>query len=295
MEAEQADRYRACPALGAGALASLGRAHHQVTIRGDGPEAEELEQLLTELPEVRVERVSRAGTGPGQEPDLLVDFEDDGPAKAEGPARVRGDHARFLAVTLQAVLDRREGAVRNRCARCAAEYCFGALGHVLVDQLAVLARNGDALLPDLPAIDPASGAYRSVATACYLQRRLEALRQRSEPFTVLGVAATAAPDAAEERRLGRRLDAWAHGRAFLGQLAPGRFVIVLPRGAGMDLLLRGRQLVAAAAAWSGTPPLAVGVAAFAEGTAELDGFGLATALREELDRLEPGAVEQLRA
>ena len=300
MEAEQPNDYRVCPALGAGALASLGPARHDVAIRGEGREAEELERLLTELPEVRVERLARdRGVRVPPRTDLVVDFEDDG-ATAQAPragTTVGGDHARFLSVTLQAVLDRREGLVRNRCARCAAEYCFGALGQVLVDQLAVLARYGSPLLPDLPAIDPVTGGYRAVATACYLQRRLEALRERSEPFTLVGVAAgdrDSVLDPAMERRLGRRLNAWARGRAFLGHLSSGRFAVVLPTGPGVDLLLRGRKLVETAAGWDGIPPLAVGVEGFTEGTADLDGFGLAAELEEALGRLEPGSVEQLR-
>lgn len=300
MEAEQPKSYRVCPALGAGALATLGPVRHEVAIRGEGREAEELERLLTGLPEVRVERLEDAPSpATTRRADLVVDFADEreGGSPARVGTTVGGDHARFLSVTLQAVLDRREGLVRNRCARCAAEYCFGALGQVLVDQIAVLARHGSPLLPDLPAVDPVTGAYRAVATACYLQRRLEALRERSEPFTLVGVAAgdrDSILDPALERRLGRRLNAWARGRAFLGHLSSGRFAVVLPTGPGVDLLVRGRKLVETAAGWEGIPPLAVGVEGFTEGTADLDGFGLAADLEGALGRLEPGTVEQLR-
>ncbi|HKJ76037.1 MAG TPA: hypothetical protein VKA64_02445, partial [Gammaproteobacteria bacterium] len=87
MEAEQPKSYRVCPALGAGALATLGPARHEVAIRGDGHEAEELERLLTELPEVRVERLEDAPSpATTRRADLVVDFADE--REAGSPDRV---------------------------------------------------------------------------------------------------------------------------------------------------------------------------------------------------------------
>lgn len=280
---------RQCPALGAGALASLSERAATVVVRGEGARAEDLTRLLESVPGLRVGRRDAADGGPPA--DLVVDLDRehaDGTA-GTAPPTVAAEHGRYLAEVLHAVREWGRKAGWRRCSRCSAEYCFGALGKVLVQQFRSFARHGGTLLPQLPAVDPDTGVYHPLATACELDRRLEALRQRGESFTVLAVAGGEGADDAP--RLGRRLSQWARGLSMVGHLGGTAFAVVMPGGSESGALLLAQSLVQGSRGPAERP--AAAVASLAASPSGLDGFDLANRCAEAARALAPGEVELL--